>query len=64
MKIYFKLVASIILVCGMITCAQQLISEPSNVEVVFGFGLLILIGPVSYYLSRWCISEFRKKESK
>jgi hypothetical protein len=64
MKIYFKLIASIILVGGMMTCSQQLISEPSNIEVAFGIGVLVLIGPVSYYLARWCTSVFRKEESK
>ena len=68
MKIYFKIVFSVALLFGLVTCDQILISEPSNVEVATGFVLLVLLLPISYYLTKWILKDirnlFKNKEEK
>lgn len=65
MKIYFKIVLSTVLLFGLVTIDQQLISEPSNIEVASGFMLLVLLLPISYYLTKWIFNDiFKNKEEK
>lgn len=64
MKIYFKIVTSVVILFTLVTCSQQLISEPSNVEVSFGFAIVVLLLPISYYLTRWCFKDIKIKREE